>query len=74
MLCRPEPVLLYLGGGQLVAAFSLGSLWVAVDQHPLELELERNNNAIRSLWNLLPHTMVAESEQPLKVLHLSVLC
>lgn len=49
MLCRPEPTLLYLGGGQLVAAFPLGSLWVAVDQHPLQLKLERNNNAIRPL-------------------------
>lgn len=40
--CRAESesLLLYLGGGQLVAALPVGSLRVAVDQHPLELELE----------------------------------
>lgn len=37
---RSESLLLYLGGGQLVAALPVGSLRVAVDQHPLELELE----------------------------------
>lgn len=42
MLSRSESSLLYLGGRQLVAALSLGPLWVAVDQHPLELKLKRD--------------------------------
>lgn len=42
MLSRSESLLLYLGGRQLIAALSLGSLWVAVNQHPLELKLQRS--------------------------------
>lgn len=44
MLSRAESLLLYLGGWQLTAALSLGSLWVAVNQHPLELKLKRDGN------------------------------
>lgn len=40
MLRRSEPLLLYLGGRQLIAALSLGSLWVTVNQHPLEFKLK----------------------------------
>lgn len=44
MLSRSTPLLLYLSGRQLVAALSLGSLRVAVNQHPLELKLQRDVN------------------------------
>lgn len=35
---------LYLSGRQLVAALSLGSLGVAVNQHPLELKLQKGGD------------------------------
>lgn len=44
MQSRSEPLLLYLGGRQLIAALSLGSLWITVNQHPLELKLKGDVN------------------------------
>lgn len=41
--------LLYLGGRQLVAALTLGPLRVAVNQHPLQLELQKQKETFSSL-------------------------
>lgn len=43
--------LLYLSGRQLVAALALGSLRVAVNQHPLQLELQdRRRRSVHRSW------------------------
>lgn len=60
-------MLLYLGGGQLVAALSLGSLWVAVNQHPLKFKLKKD-------IILLEVLSLTEESFTVSVKHLFVLC
>lgn len=68
MLSGSQSVLLYLSSRQFIAALSLGSLWVAVNQHPLELKLKRDVNVIANTILGYAFIFICNTEKNLEML------